>query len=195
MNPITHLLVSWSVAESARLERRDRAIVTVAGLVPDVDGAGMIVELATRDTAYPLYWWSQYHHLLGHNVGFAALVAALAWGLARRRWIASALALVTFHLHLLGDLIGARGPDGSQWPIPYLFPFSAEPAWVWSGQWELNAWPNVTLSVLLLALTFCLAWKRGYSPVGLLSRRADAKFVGALRDRFPLPRDLPKAGG
>ncbi len=27
------------------------------------------------------------------------------------------LVLFSFHLHLLGDLVGARGPDGDQWPI------------------------------------------------------------------------------
>ncbi len=116
--------------------------MTLAGVVPDADGLGMFAELVTRHTSAPLYWWSQYHHVLGHNIGFASLVGCLALAFSRRKPQAVALAILTFHLHLLGDLIGARGPDGSQWPIPYFLPFAGEPALVWKGQWELNAWPN-----------------------------------------------------
>ena len=47
MNPITHLLVGWSVAESAALSRRDRALVAIAGVAPDVDGAGILLDFAT----------------------------------------------------------------------------------------------------------------------------------------------------
>ena len=47
---------------------------------------------------------------------------------------------------------GARGPDGEPWPIPYLVPFSPTPRLVWSGQWALNAWPNVLLTAALIAL-------------------------------------------
>ena len=39
MNPITHLLVGWSVAESAALSRRDRALVAIAGVAPSAVGA------------------------------------------------------------------------------------------------------------------------------------------------------------
>ncbi len=185
MNPITHLLVAWTVAEAARLERRDRALITAAGVVPDLDGAGILVELATRGTDHPVYWWSEYHHVLGHNLGFALAVTAAAFALARRRLAVSLLALATFHLHLLGDLAGSRGPDGAQWPIHYFLPFASQPTWEWAGQWPLNAWPNVLLTLLLLALAFYLAWRRGYSPVGLVSPRADAAFVATLRQRFP----------
>lgn len=35
MSPITHLLISWVVADAGNLDKKDRAIVTVAGLAPD----------------------------------------------------------------------------------------------------------------------------------------------------------------
>ena len=43
--------------------------------------------------------------------------------------------------------------------------------------WQLNAWPNVMISVGLLAFTFRLAWRTGRSPIGLVSRQADLAFV------------------
>jgi len=94
------------------------------------------------------------------------------------------LALAAFHLHLLGDLVGSRGPDGYQWPIPYLLPFSDRWQLTWTGQWELNAWPNILLTVLFLVATLYLACKRGYSPLELISKRMDDAFVAALRRKL-----------
>jgi hypothetical protein len=133
MSPITHFLSGWLLAQSGSLERRDRAFVTLAAVVPDVDGFGLPVEILTRTSAHPLTWWSDYHHVLGHNLGFALLVMGLAAGVARRKALTGVLVFCAFHFHLFCDLIGARGPDGHQWPIPYLFPFSTKWQLVWSG--------------------------------------------------------------
>jgi len=185
VNPLTHLFVGWSLATLGRDARRvDRACIVVAGLVPDLDGLGFAAELATRESEHPLLWWSQFHHVLGHNLGAAVLVTAAAFAVSRRGWVA-ALAAASFHLHLLGDLVGARGPDGAQWPIPYLLPFSATPEWTVSWQWALNAWPNVALTVALLTHAFWIAWSRGISPLELLSQRANDVFVATLRRRVP----------
>jgi hypothetical protein len=184
----THLLISWSVAESARLGVRDRTLVVLCGVLPDIDGLGFLAEMATENSARPLTWWSEYHHLLCHNIGFGVVLGAVVATLAGRRWATVLLGLVAFHLHLLGDLAGSRGPEGYQWPIPYLLPFSNQWQVAWEGQWALNAWPNVALTATLLGLTIYLAWKRGYSPVGIISERADGVLVSALRTRFGAPR-------
>ena len=189
MNPITHLLVGWGVASSVPLNPRERACVTLAGVVPDFDGLGIVVDAATRDLASPTAWWGTYHHILGHNMAFGLLLCAATYALCKRRALAAVLALVSFHLHLLGDIVGARGPDGEQWPIPYLLPFSDSWQLVWSGQWELNAWPNFAITILLLSVAFFLAWRRGYSPLELISSCADQAFVGALRNRFGSPKE------
>ena len=185
MSPVTHFLVGWMVANSARLERRERAVVALAGVAPDVDGFGAVAEVLTRNTAHPLAWFSQFHHRLGHNLLFALVVGVVAFALAKRRWKTAALALVSFHLHLFCDVLGARGPDGYQWPVPYLLPFSGRWQWAWDGQWALNAWPNFALTGLLLAVTFYLAWRRGFSPLEIISTRADGALVASLRKRFP----------
>ena len=41
MNPVSHLLTGWIVANTADLTTRDRVVVTLAGLAPDIDGLGI----------------------------------------------------------------------------------------------------------------------------------------------------------
>ena len=188
MHPVTHLLTGWAVAESADLGPKDRTLVTLAAVIPDIDGLGVFAELATENSSTPVYWWSEYHHVLCHNVGFGLLLAVSVALLAVRRTITTLLAVGVFHLHLLADLMGSRGPDGYQWPIPYLLPFSNRWQLRWDGQWALNAWPNIVLTVGLLGLALYLAWKRGYSPVGIVSLRADSALIATLRRRFGEPR-------
>ncbi len=187
MNPVTHLLAGWLTANSADLCSRDRALVTLAGIAPDIDGAGVLAEMATRGSGSQLFWWSDYHHVLCHNLAFGLALTAAAAALAVRRGTTAALALAAFHLHLLGDLAGARGPDGYQWPLAYLLPFSDRWQLTWSGQWALNAWPNILITILLLGMTLYLAWRRGFSPLEMVSKKADAAFVSTLRNRFGTP--------
>jgi LexA-binding, inner membrane-associated putative hydrolase len=101
-------------------------------------------------------------------------------------WLTAFLVFISFHLHLLCDLIGARGPDGDQWPIPYLKPFSNSVQLAWHGQWALNAWQNFVITGLLLLATFWIAWKYASSPVELVSQSANDSFVFALRRRISL---------
>jgi len=193
MNPITHALSGWCLAEAVpALTRRDRAIVVASAVAPDLDGLGMLPEMLTRDSRDPLLWWTDYHHTLGHNLLFAVVCAAIGalFADARNRVRVALLAFLAVHVHLIEDVIGSRGPDGYQWPIPYLYPFS-DFTISWDGQWFLNAWQNFAITIALLVATFVLAWWRRYSPVGLFSRRADAVFVTTLRRRFAARDDSP----
>jgi hypothetical protein len=186
MSPITHFFIGWGVACSApSLTKRERAIVTWASVIPDVDGLGIVPERLTQYSSHPLTWWSDYHHVLGHNIGFALLATGLAAVFAKQKIKTSLLVFLSFHLHLLADLVGARGPDGDQWPIPYLLPFSNKWQLTWSGQWALNAWPNFVITGVLIVFAILLARKRGFSPLEIFSRKGDAIFVGAVRKRFP----------
>jgi inner membrane protein len=184
MSPVTHFLTGWVLANCARLERRERALVTLACVAPDVDGLGIVPELLTRNSAHPLNWFTLYHHRL-HTLAFSLIVAALVAVLANQKWKTGWLALLSFHIHLLEDMLGSRGPDGYQWPIPYLSPFSSEVQLSWHGQWVLNAWPNVAITIALLLLTLWLAWWRGFSPLEMISAKTDSAFAAALRNRFP----------
>jgi hypothetical protein len=184
MNPASHFLISWAVANTAPICRRDRLLVTLCGVIPDIDGAGIIAEILTENTTSPLIWYSKYHHILCHNLGFGLLASAAVAAFSVRKWMTALLALTAFHLHLLGDLVGSRGPDGYQWPISYLFPFSTAWRLTWSGQWTLNAWPNMLLTLLVLAFTLYLALRYGRSPLEIVSPEADRAFVAKLRRRL-----------
>ncbi len=184
MSPITHFFISWSVANTAGLDRRDRALVTLAGIIPDADGVGIMVDFFMRRTSSPTDFWTQWHHILGHNLGFAFFIVLLAALLAHRRKMTAFLVFIAFNLHILGDIIGARGPDGNQWPIPYFSPFYRGLELCWEGQWALNAWPNFLITAVCLFFMFSIAVKKGISPLELISKRADQAFVGALQKRF-----------
>lgn len=184
MSPVTHFLTGWVFANCTNLERRDRAIVTLACVAPDVDGLGIVPELLTRNSSHPLFWFTLYHHTL-HTLAFGLAVAALAFALAQQRWKTGFLVLASFHLHLLEDLLGSRGPDRYRWPIPYLAPFSSALQLSWPGEWGLNAWQNVAITAVMLAVALWLAWRRGFSPLEMISARGEAAFVRTLRQRFP----------
>jgi inner membrane protein len=183
MSPITHLLATWVVAVQATDNRRDCRLVTLAGILPDADGLGIVPDLINRALGRPETWYyPEYHHFLSHGLCGGLVLAAVAGLLACQHWRVALLALAVFHLHLLCDLAGSRGPSPTDlWPIYYLAPFTRSPMWVWQGQWALDAWPNRVISVALLAYAFWLAVRRGESFVGLVSPRVDAVFVGVLR--------------
>jgi len=182
----THFFAGWLVSAMPGLTRGQRAAIALAGVAPDLDGVGLVAEFLTQDSARPLLWYSDYHHVLGHNIGFALVVTAVTYALTHNRLVA-VLAFASFHLHLLFDLAGSRGADGHQWPIPYLQPFSSVWQMTWSGQWFLGAWQNTAITAVLLMATVVVTWRFGYSPVGLISPRGDAVFVNALRGRFGAP--------
>ncbi len=187
MSPVTHLLISWTAANSFKLSRRERIIVTVSGVIPDIDGLGLIVDFLFKNPDRPLQFWTKFHHVLGHNLGLGILAALIAFSLSQRRVTVALLSFFIFHVHLFCDLIGARGPEGYQWPIPYLLPFSDMWQLTWSGQWALNAWPNFVITGITLFLVFIIAWRWGHSPLEIVSTRLDGGFVKALRARFGEP--------
>lgn len=183
MNPITHLLAGWTAAEQTSLDHRDRALAVWAGLAPDLDGAGFAVDLANQIMGRPpTYYFADWHHALLHGLPGATLIALAAAALAKDRRRTAALAFATAHLHFLCDLAGSRGPTAQDiWAIHYLAPLSQRMTVWWSGQWELNAWPNILLTVVLMGYAFARAAACGRSPVSLFSARANEGFVWVAR--------------
>src|SRR2546421_7942338 len=49
MNPVTHFLAGWLLANAAPLECKERALVTLAGVIPDLDGLGIVAEVLTKE--------------------------------------------------------------------------------------------------------------------------------------------------
>jgi inner membrane protein len=117
--------------------------------------------------------------------GIRFVIAAITFPLAAQKWKTALLAFLSFHVHLFEDVPGSRGSDGYQWPIPYLAPFFSSPQLIGRGQWGLNAWPNVLITLALGLITLWLAWRRGFSPLEMISGKADRALVEALRRRYP----------
>ncbi|MRR59044.1 MAG: metal-dependent hydrolase [Deltaproteobacteria bacterium] len=184
MSPVTHFLLSWSTASAFALCKRDRVLVTLAGTIPDIDGIGLLWDLPlSHASGGELVYWSRFHHVLGHNIVFCLALVFCAYFLVSRRIMACSAVFLVFHLHLLCDLAGSRGPD-QYWSIPYLMPLS--PAWdfVWAGQWPLNSWQNFVITAGAVIYCGYMSWKKGISPVEVFSHRANQAFVDTLRKRF-----------
>jgi hypothetical protein len=184
MAPVTHLFASWIVAAKTTDNLRDRRLVALSGILPDLDGAGILVDLAKQviHGEENFFFYQRYHHYLLHGLFGAVLIAAVLACFARDRARVAVLSFLLVHLHLLCDLVGSRGPSPEDvWPIFYLGPFSKEWMWAWKGQWALDAWPNRLLSVFLFGWCLKLAVARGDSFVGVFNRRLDHIFVSTLR--------------
>ena len=90
MSPVTHFLTGWMLANSVSLDRRDRALVTLAAIVPDVDGLGIVADVLSRHSQHPTDWFSSYHHSL-HTLLFAVIVSAASLLFSDQRWKTAAL--------------------------------------------------------------------------------------------------------
>ena len=197
MHVITHALISWGVANVPRnTTRRQRILATVGGVIPDVDALGAIWDTAFGSLGdSPTLYYHDYHRVVGHTAAFAAAALLMPLVLADqgKRLATAALFALAFHVHLVCDLVGSRGPDGADvWGVPYLhLPFSRshlpsnDPVWwKWAGQWELTAWPNVAITILMLAFCCVMAVKANRTILEVLSPKLDGVVVRALRRRL-----------
>ena len=183
MAPLTHLLVSWVIAAKTTDNPRDCRLVTLAGILPDLDGLGLGVDWATQWFGLrPTHYYIRYHHYLLHGAFGAVVISLLMAALARHRWRVALLSLVVFHLHLLCDFVGSRGPSPEDlWPIFYFGPFDKDPMWIWKNQWPLEAWRNRLLTLVCFLYALWLAVPLGHSVLGVFNRRMDAIFVEVIR--------------
>lgn len=188
MSPITHGLLSWVLAERSLKNERDVALVTVAGLAPDIDSLGIVVDLTNSWLGRPpTDYYASLHHWLFHGVAGALAISTVVALQAKDKVKVFSLSLLVFHLHLLCDVVGSRGPDPSEgiWPIYYLGPFSRHDMVIaWANQWLLNGWQNISLTVLLLGWTFYVTWRWARSPLSPWIPKAHHHLVEALRGRF-----------
>lgn len=158
MIPASHFLFSWLSTTELLKARRERALVAISGVAPDIDGLGIIADKLTGSTNY----YFQYHHYIGHSVFAALFISVIATIFAKSQKVTVfLLSFFVVHAHILFDVIGSKGPDGYHWPVYYFYPLNAEYGMTWSGQWELNAWQNdVTMLLLLLACLYYAITKK-----------------------------------
>ncbi len=192
MAPFTHLLASWIAATSLTDDRRDCRLIALAGVVPDLDGLGLVADWINagfwnRET----HFYAMQHHYWLHGWVGSVAVAAVLTCFGRQRWKVLVGAVAVFHLHLLCDLVGSRGPEKHDlWAIYYSGPINHDWVWLWRDQWRLDGWQNTVITFSLFAMALGMTVRKGHSFVGVVSRRADAVFVAMLRrwhDRIRKP--------
>ena len=185
MAPATHALISWWTANVVPLSRRDRFLIFAAGVLPDIDGLGLLVS----PEAY-----ERYHHILCHNllacIGWTTIVAVLA----RQRAVSAALVFLNWHLHLACDYFGSRGPwSDPPWVLPYLYPFVGTaseagfvgPSWYWNAwQWPLDSWPNFLITAIGEVGLVYIAVRLDRTWFEFVWPRLDRVICGALRKLF-----------
>ncbi len=175
----THLMTSWCLANLGCDKPRDRFLCTLVGVLPDLDGAGILI-------SQEAYW--DYHHILCHNLLFGFVVSCLAGSTSAHRMRLSLCCLLAFHAHLAMDLLGS----GEGWQISYLWPFlktAVEFPWAWS----LYSWQNFMCGVLALAATLFIALRKGRTFMEYPMPFLDGRIVAVLR-RYS-PRWLLSGGG
>ncbi len=170
MHAPIHLAISWLVGHRLP-ERRDRRLVTWAGVVPDLDGVSLLFGVEA---------YSKYHHTVSHGLIAAVVVAGTFGFLSGDRWKTMLLSLAAFHIHLICDLVGS-GAQGEPWPIVYLWPFSSRDIFFTHG-WDLASPQNAVVWLVCIALTIRIALTRGRTfAEAFLPAKADAAVVATLR--------------
>jgi len=185
LNIVTHTFAGWCIGRRVSEKPADAVVLTIASVIPDIDAVGVLFDLYQGGE---VVWFSALHHKFGHNIFFCLGMLPIVWFFSRRLCLVLWFALV-FHFHLFCDVIGAMGPDGYQWPVFYFYPIS-DYGIVWSGQWQIDAWPNIVFTILLLFDFFWQAAKTEFSPIGLISLRADRAFVNTLRRRLGFEKQV-----
>lgn len=178
MSPLIHAEVGWLIAQPLQ-KRRDRLLVVAVAVLPDLDGAGLLIS----DALY-----ENWHHRLAHGLLAAALTCIVA-GIVTRRPLGVILGAAAFHSHIAMDLAGS----GPGWPILYGWPlFDTE--WLPTWQWNLASWQNSVFGLVTTLACLGCAMPLGRTPVEIASVRADAKVVETLRTRFGWrARAVPRA--
>jgi hypothetical protein len=139
----------------------------IAASIPDVDGLGIVVSE---------HWYTRFHHVVGHNLLFAVVTAAVLAAFSVRRVLAFFTYFALVHLHLFMDFWGS----GRDWGICYFWPFeSAGPGSWWMNPygWAFFSWQNITAAFALLAWTVWIAYAKRRTPLELLMPNLDRQLV------------------
>ncbi|MBF0119666.1 MAG: metal-dependent hydrolase [Desulfobacterales bacterium] len=186
MSPITHLLISWRFAEITSQNERNCAFVTWAGVLPDIDGLGVIIDMLYNFFGYnsPMFY-HRFHHIVLHGL-FGSIIIPFFFTIRAKDKLKFFLtAFLCVHIHLICDIVGSRGPTELDiWPIYYLEPFSEQLKLSWSGQWELNSWQNILITSFILGGVFVKTIRNGHSIVSIFNKEADAIFVKVVQQRW-----------
>ncbi len=170
----THVMSGWCAASLLPLTPRERLFAMIAASAPDLDGLGIIGGMET---------YVAWHHLLGHNLLFAVLCAAILTFWSTNRARAFGLYFALAHLHFVMDYYGS----GPGWGIPYGWPFSSR-VWLNPASWDLFSWQNSVAAGLCLLWCLAIARWQKRTPFENLMPSLDRQLV-ALAGKGRRPAD------
>jgi hypothetical protein len=165
----------WCLANLLPLAPRERLLCMAAATLPDLDGLGILISE---------HYYTEYHHVLGHNLTFGVVLAALLTAFSKRnRPLAFVAYLALFHLHLVMDYYGS----GPGWYIPYLWPWRDGPdaRWMHPAPWNFYSWQNLLAAFLFLLWTLGIAWRLKRTPLEAIMPPLDRQLVGLGPKREP----------
>ncbi len=111
MSPLYHLQVGALIASARGYDSRERRLIMLASLLPDLDGIFI----------YPPELWEKLHHTFSNNLTFCLLVGAVFAVLSKKRRLEMFIVCsVTASLQLAIDLV----TNDPSWPHAWLWPFS-----------------------------------------------------------------------
>lgn len=187
MHGPSHLLISWFGAEAAGVASpRERRIVALSGLAPDVDVLaylGGIVYFGFDKELALEHVWQVVHHRYTHGLGFALLTGCITFLIAsrgtqmgqrdyQRAAGVALLSMAASMVHVFCDVVGG----GPNWPVYPIWPFT-DLAWAVDWSWTLAEWPNTVILFLCLAGMMLYAKKSGRSPLESINYKLDKWFV------------------
>lgn len=170
MSPIVHGMIAWLVAVLFAKDVNDRRLITIAGVVLDIDG---IFILFDRSAYFEL------HHTFSHSFVFGILVAITAYTLSVDRVKVFAGALAAFSLHVITDLVVTN------WSVALLSPFSDYRLTVGQDP-AVVAIVYPVVFFVSLGLILVIAYRKGISPVEFVSERLDGYLVKKV---FPVRKE------
>lgn len=153
-------MLGWAIGNLAGKEAGVRRFVTLAAVLPDLDGMGFFFGPRAYD---------QWHHTIGHNLYAWLAVAALAgWGF--RSWKAALLSALAFGSHVIADM-GLSG-----WPVFLLWPFSGR-AFRFRHSFGLSDPVNIQIIYAGYVVVLLLALVCRRTPIELFSPALDRLVV------------------
>lgn len=165
MSPIIHGMMAWIIATLLLKDLRDRRLVIIAGVIPDIDAILLLVNV-------DLFF--KYHHTIGHSFVFAIPLVICFSLVAKDRVRVLVGGLVVFSLHIIADYFG------SNWPISILYPisdYSITSAGYISYHMMYGVIDPIAAGVVLL-IVFILIVKLERSPLEFISGPNDRRLVG-----------------
>lgn len=164
MSPIVHGMVAWLVAMLFAKQVNDRRLITIAGVVLDIDGIFILFNHSS---------YVEFHHTFGHSFVFGILVAITACALSVDRVKVFFGALAAFSLHLAADILVTN------WSVSVLYPISDYRLAVGQDPFIVAIIYPATFFVCLGLILF-IAYRKGFSPIEFVSEKLDRLLISAL---------------